>query len=374
MLKNEFKRESRVKLPAYKLISLLCLLGAAGCGRQGLDDTERAERNSKLYRRAFTAEQAGEIDEAVKLYQRVLLDEPRSLSAHFQLATLLQDHKHDYYGAIYHFRTYVALRPDSEKQGLANDRILKAEQLLAPQLLRKLGDSLKDLTQAQLLRQNDELNRELTTLQGEKVKLIEDCERAEHDYERLRGENERLRDLLHAMRGTPTASAELGAENETTAREISRGALRAEVPADEIEGLDPQTIRKMRAEAAALAREGGKTLTPPVDAGGRAPEGARDVRAGTRTPEPVPPVATPGTGRGKQLSVRSLFGREEPSARDNKVPANPRTYVVQPGDTLMRVSQKYYGDATQWKRIRDANRANIDPDGRIRAGQTIIVP
>jgi hypothetical protein len=28
----------------------------------------------------------------------------------------------------------------------------------------------------------------------------------------------------------------------------------------------------------------------------------------------------------------------------------------------------------QWKKIRDANPSRIDPDGRIRAGQIIVVP
>jgi nucleoid-associated protein YgaU len=38
------------------------------------------------------------------------------------------------------------------------------------------------------------------------------------------------------------------------------------------------------------------------------------------------------------------------------------------------VAEKFYGDATHWKKIRDVNRANIDPDGRIRVGQVIVVP
>ena len=70
----------------------------------------------------------------------------------------------------------------------------------------------------------------------------------------------------------------------------------------------------------------------------------------------------------------SLFGRGEKKEKAAKAPGEMRTYVVQPGDTLFRVAEKYYGDSTHWKKIRDANRTRIDPDGRIRAGQIIVVP
>ena len=67
------------------------------------------------------------------------------------------------------------------------------------------------------------------------------------------------------------------------------------------------------------------------------------------------------------------------AGRSSVNPGQPRTYsdktyVVQPGDSLFRVAERFYGDATQWKKIREANRARIDPDGRIRAGQIIVVP
>ena len=74
------------------------------------------------------------------------------------------------------------------------------------------------------------------------------------------------------------------------------------------------------------------------------------------------------------LSGLSLFGREDKKEKGFKTGGEQRTYVVQPGDTLFRVAEKFYGDSTHWKRIRDANRTRIDPDGRMRAGQIITVP
>ncbi len=196
---------------------LMMIFGALliGCGGPGIADTERAERGSALYRKAIAAEQAGDIDEAVRLFNKVLIEEPRSFSAHFQLATLLQDHVEDYFGAIYHYKQYLALRPESEKSTLAQDRIRIAEQRLAPQILKKVGDSVQGLTQAHLLKENERLNLAITSLQGEKSVLLEEKAKSDKELTDLRADNERLRDLLRKMRvseadgttATPSASS-----------------------------------------------------------------------------------------------------------------------------------------------------------------------
>ena len=56
------------------------------------------------------------------------------------------------------------------------------------------------------------------------------------------------------------------------------------------------------------------------------------------------------------------------------MPKHPPTYVVQEGDTLYRIAVRFYGRLSAWKRIRDANKAIISNDGRVRAGDTITLP
>ena len=58
----------------------------------------------------------------------------------------------------------------------------------------------------------------------------------------------------------------------------------------------------------------------------------------------------------------------------NKKPSHPPTYVVQEGDTLYRIAVRFYGRLSAWKAIRDANKAIISNDGRVRAGETIVLP
>ena len=115
------------------ICAVLCALAIAGCdrGELPLTEAEARERTSSAYAAAMDDLQAGRIDHAVEGFRKVIRDEPRSVSAHFQLATLLQDSKQDYIGAIAHYREYRALRPGADKASLAKDREALCERLIA---------------------------------------------------------------------------------------------------------------------------------------------------------------------------------------------------------------------------------------------------
>jgi nucleoid-associated protein YgaU len=64
---------------------------------------------------------------------------------------------------------------------------------------------------------------------------------------------------------------------------------------------------------------------------------------------------------------------------DEKTPAtadNPytQTYVVQSGDTLSKIAQKYYGDASLYTKIFQANRDQLSDPNRISPGQKLRIP
>lgn len=91
-----------------------------------------------------------------------------------------------------------------------------------------------------------------------------------------------------------------------------------------------------------------------------APGGARrgadfsNVRSGgsSTAPPAAPPAATP-----------------PPAA------AAERRHVVAAGDSLSKIAKKHYGDASQWRRIYEANRETIggNPD-LIHPGQDLVIP
>ena len=51
-----------------------------------------------------------------------------------------------------------------------------------------------------------------------------------------------------------------------------------------------------------------------------------------------------------------------------------RTYTVQPGDSLSKISKQFYGNANEYMRIFEANRTRLDNPNEIRPGQQLIIP
>jgi nucleoid-associated protein YgaU len=51
-----------------------------------------------------------------------------------------------------------------------------------------------------------------------------------------------------------------------------------------------------------------------------------------------------------------------------------RTYTVQAGDTLSKISKQFYGNANQYSKIFEANRGQLSNPNEIRPGQQLVIP
>ena len=47
---------------------------------------------------------------------------------------------------------------------------------------------------------------------------------------------------------------------------------------------------------------------------------------------------------------------------------------MQEGDTLYKIAMRFYGKRSAWTKIRDANKTVISTDGRVNAGERIVLP
>ena len=54
--------------------------------------------------------------------------------------------------------------------------------------------------------------------------------------------------------------------------------------------------------------------------------------------------------------------------------AQGRTYEVQPGDTLSAIAEKFYGKASQYDRIFQANRDKMTDPDHVKAGVELVIP
>ena len=55
-------------------------------------------------------------------------------------------------------------------------------------------------------------------------------------------------------------------------------------------------------------------------------------------------------------------------------PGTEQTYTVAKGDTLSHIARHFYGKASRWQAIFDANRDQLDDPDRIRPGQVLKIP
>lgn len=313
----------------FLLAGVMVTVLASGCRRTDVAEMDARDRESPLLRRAHECQQVGDLDGAIRLYEQSLQDNPRLVSAHMDLAVLLQDHRKDYMGAIYHYRRYEALRPETEKQAMIRDRIRVAEQLLVAQLLNR-GDVAVSRDQQKLVAEIERLNQRLSLVEGEKAALQDQKGTLERVLADQKTETDRLRRLVDRLQ-LPSSSGIDTRERSVLPRLEPSGASSLTRPLAPAPAPHPIRIDPVREPLAA------PLTSPEPVAAAKPPE-----PAGAASPEPVS--------------------------------ASTRTYVVQPGDSLFRIAERVYGDPMQWKRVRDANKDRIDPEGRLRAGQVLVVP
>lgn len=51
-----------------------------------------------------------------------------------------------------------------------------------------------------------------------------------------------------------------------------------------------------------------------------------------------------------------------------------RTYTVQPGDSLSKISKQIYGDANKYMKIFDANKDKLSDPDKLKAGIQLVIP
>ena len=73
-------------------------------------------------------------------------------------------------------------------------------------------------------------------------------------------------------------------------------------------------------------------------------------------------------------NVQSGSSTHSDTMRQPTTGAPANTYTVKSGDTLSAIAKREYGDATEWRRIYDANRDQIDNPDLIRPGQELRIP
>jgi nucleoid-associated protein YgaU len=323
--------------------SVLCLAVVAlfGCSRAGRMD-ER-ERDYRIVVKAYEMSNQGDFDSAIALFTKAVEAYPKLARPHLDLALLLQDRKQEHVQAIYHYSRYLTMRPGTEKTAMIERRIRLSE--LAFAALHTPEGSQEgipvrelELKNARLEARNASLASRVEALEKELAELREEL-RQRYKAEVVGADSRPEEPITPSARPTPTAVAK----------------------------VPPPAVVKRPTPVSAPAPE---TVKRP------APE-PRAVVSPVVAPRPQPRVVTPVRPRPAPLPRREVpTARARPTRATAPVAADPvvRTYTVRPGDSLSKIAFKVYGDATQWRRLQNANRESLGDSVNVKVGQVLVVP
>ena len=347
-------------LAAALLAAALCAI--VGCERgQTLSEIEERERSTRLYSNAVDDLQAGRVDPAINGFKAVVRQEPKSYSAHFQLATLLQDYRKDYVSAIFHYREYLDLRPASDKATVATDRLKLCERLLTAEVIRKVGGSASE----QLKKDNLKLVSERDALAETVKRLQASLAATNRVLARVVAENDMKKRLLEKLtaddgRAAPDTAAAALAELKKMDAEEKR------------KRINPTDSELLDDEPAAPTTPVDDRIRNSADVKRLRQQLASDEKADASRPAAQPSRPAANAPK-KPNQLDSLFGGAKKPKGDS-TQQRPSTYTVQEGDTLYKISERFYGSSRMWRHIREANKAIISTDGRVRTGQVLTLP
>jgi nucleoid-associated protein YgaU len=349
-----------------RLAAALCAaLALVSCNRVQREEF-KAERSEKAYRDALADYSAGRLAEARAGFEKAVASDPSNSSARFQLAVLLQDAGVDYLGAMCCYRDYIMLAPNSDKAPLAKARLAECERLYTAQAAQKMNLTDNSEVTAALEKTKDELEKTRKSLGDATAKLSaaeSKLTTANREIERMRavlkrmGEDEEVGTAPHSA-ATAASSAD-DAEDSQGPRRIDTAALAAD---------DEEKPLTMNEEAKAL-----------FDEEEREEASAKQASAAAAAPDeadsPSGPTLLPQQTEANRAPVRlTEMGRSFRSGDGDAALQRPQTYVVQEGETLSQIALKFYGKKSAWPRIQAANRATISVDGKVRAGQKLVLP
>ena len=305
-----------------KTMALMALTILTACDYAVRNDI-RNERDDRVYRAAMDDYRAGRMDAALAGLEKAVRNDPSNASARFQLACLQQDLKKDFLSAYCGYREFLLQQPACDRAKLARERLSVCEKEAARSLLDKHGQNASDAR----IRELDVVRAELKEAAARISVLEKDLAAARENVRTLSAERDRLR---AAVRG------EIGDEEVRPEGIVREKDLLEEEDEDDA-GLDAQKVKALVEDEDSPST--GSSLLP--------------------------------VSRGK--NENGVLAKKEKTA-PKAGPDRPKTYVVEDGDTLYGVAKRFYGSIQAWKAIREANKALISSDNRLRAGDTIVLP
>jgi nucleoid-associated protein YgaU len=100
----------------------------------------------------------------------------------------------------------------------------------------------------------------------------------------------------------------------------------------------------------------------------------KETPAANQPKQNAPKVEPPKPAAPTQQNRTQPTGTTQPGGTPRPQQQSPRDYVIQSGDSLSKIAQRFYGNASDWQKIYNANKEKIKDPNLIHPGQKIIIP
>jgi LysM repeat protein len=74
------------------------------------------------------------------------------------------------------------------------------------------------------------------------------------------------------------------------------------------------------------------------------------------------------------ISIDSSLPQPAAPSEGSRSRSGGQTYTVKPGDSLSKIAQQFYGKASDYNKIFEANRDKLKDPDKIQAGQELVIP
>ncbi len=264
------------RTPLTVALLLLALFACTGCDSSGgvqlLPETEE-----KYYQRAQQWLREGRDQEALNAFLKVIEKRSEAPESHLEAGRIYLQQVKDPIAAIYHFRKYLELKPDSPQ---------------APPVRQMIETAMKEFARK---------------LPGDPFHGDVDRMDMTEMIKKLQDENLDLKNQLAASK---------------------------------------QRIAQLERSAGIVVSSSGSVVATPRNQPQRTAPGAPLINVGPATQQRTPAPAAPAG----------------------------RTYTVEAGDTLSKISTKVYGNPARWNDIFQANRDQLPTPHSLKVGQQLKVP
>lgn len=205
-------------------------------------------------------------------------------------------------------------------------------------------------------------------LTGANEKLASELKELQAQVASLRAENARLAQGDAARQDAEQRAASLAAAaNQLAAAQRDLAGARAEIARlnDTVQALD----RDRSTRVAQLQQENGA-----ISARLRQAQGTLDQIASAARLINGGAAAVPGMPANTATQVMGAPVPVPVAASSSPIVPAPRVHTVAEGDSLTRISVRYYGTGNRWQEIYDANRETLRGENALKPGQRLRIP